>query len=112
RIERRGIRIDTAVLAKQGKELDAELAKIQSDLAEESDGPVNLDSPMQLQKLLFEDWGLAPTRKIKTGYSTDAKALEELANFDPRVKYIQQYRQLSKLKNTYIDALPKLVREE
>ena len=113
RIERRGIRIDTAVLAKQGKELDAKLEKIQSDLAKEADGPVNLDSPLQLQKLLFEDWGLPPTRKIKTGYSTDAKALEELAKkFDPRVNYILEYRQLSKLKNTYIDALPKLVRED
>jgi DNA polymerase-1 len=111
-IERRGIRIDTEVLRTQGAELDAELRRIQEGLAEESDEAVNLDSPLQLQRLLFEDWGLPPTRKIKTGYSTDAKALEQLAVLDPRVKYIQQYRQVSKLKNTYVDALPRLVRED
>ncbi len=111
RIERRGIRIDTDVLGAQGKELETKLAEIQGNLAEESDAPVNLDSPLQLQKLLFEDWGLPPSRKIKTGYSTDASALEKLSQLDPRVKYIQQYRQLSKLKNTYVDALPRLVRE-
>lgn len=111
RIERRGILLDLDVLRAQGEELDTELKHIQTSLAEESDEAVNLDSPLQLQKLLFEDWGLPPSRKIKTGFSTDANALEQLAVLDPRVKYIQQYRQLSKLKNTYVDALPRLVRE-
>jgi len=112
RIERRGIRIDVDALLAQGRELDEDLGRIVASLAEESSEAVNLDSPLQLQKLLFEDWGLPPTRKIKTGYSTDANALEQLSVLDPRVKYIQQYRQLSKLKNTYVDALPRLVRED
>ncbi len=111
RIESRGILIDVDVLRAQGEELEVELASIQKSLAEESSDSVNLDSPLQLQRLLFEEWGLPTTRKIKTGYSTDANALEQLAVLDPRVAYIQQYRQLSKLKNTYVDALPRLVRE-
>ena len=111
-IEARGVMIDVGVLQAQSEELAASLHEIQSALAEDASEAVNLDSPLQLQRLLFEDWGLPPTRKIKTGYSTDANALEQLSMLDPRVKYIQQYRSLSKLKNTYVDALPRLVREE
>ncbi len=111
RIERRGVRLDVGVLEAQSAELATELAEIQRGIADAAGDTINLDSPLQLQKLLFEDWGLPPSRKIKTGYSTDATALEQLAILDPRVKLIQQYRSLSKLKNTYLDALPKLVRE-
>lgn len=110
RIERRGIMLDSAVLAEQSEELGKTVTEIQEKLAEEAGYAINLDSPLQLQKLLFEDWELPPTRKIKTGYSTDATALEQLALYDRRVKLILEYRSVSKLKNTYLDALPRLVR--
>lgn len=110
RIERRGIMLDSAVLAQQSEELGKTVTQIQEKLAEEAGYAINLDSPLQLQKLLFEDWELPPTRKIKTGYSTDATALEQLALYDRRVKLILEYRSVSKLKNTYLDALPRLVR--
>lgn len=74
--------------------------------------PINLDSPIQLRKLLFEERGLPPTRRTKTGFTTDAKALEELALLDPIVGEILEYRRVVKLKNTYLDALPRLVRPD
>src|SRR5690606_41804883 len=58
---------------------------------------------------LFEERGLPPTRKTKTGLSTDAKALEELSLLDPVVALILEHRSVTKLKNTYVDALPRLV---
>lgn len=110
KIERRGIQLDNASLRQQGEQLAVEIDAVVAKIVGEAGSAINLDSPLQLQKLLFEDWGLEPTRKIKSGYSTDAAALEKLSDFDPRVKMIMEYRSLSKLKNTYLDALPKLVR--
>ena len=112
RIERRGICLDVSVLDALSEELEHSIAKIQGRVRDEVGHEVNLDSPLQLQKLLFEDRGLPPTRKTKTGYSTDARALEELSVLDPIVRDILEYRQVVKLKNTYVDALPRLVREE
>ena len=109
KIEERGIRIDTAVLAAQGKVLGAEIDKLRADVEAEAGHPLNIDSPLQLQKFLFEERGLEATRKTKTGYSTDAAALEELAQLDPIVGPILEYRTLTKLKGTYIDTLPAAV---
>lgn len=111
-LERRGIALDQAVLARQGDELAAQISTIAAKVHEDVGYPVNLDSPLQLQKLLFEERGLPPTRKTKTGFSTDAKALEELSLLDPIVRHILEYRSLTKLKNTYLDALPRLVSPE
>jgi DNA polymerase-1 len=112
RIERRGIEVDVEELHRQSEELGVTLRVTIAGIQEAAGHAINIDSPQQLQKLLFEEWGLPPTRKIKTGYTTDANALEQLALFDPRVKLILEYRTLSKLKNTYLDALPRLVRPQ
>src|SRR5690606_33148156 len=108
-LERRGITLDVEVLARQSEELGLQIADIQRRVYDEVGHEVNLDSPLQLQKLLFEERGLPPTRKTKTGFSTDAKALEELSLLDPVVALILEHRSVTKLKNTYVDALPRLV---
>ena len=105
-IEERGIAIDTTVLAAQGKAIGADIDKLRADIEAEAGHPINVDSPLQLQKFLFEERGLEATRKTKTGYSTDASVLEELAQLDPIVGPILEYRTLTKLKGTYIDTLP------
>lgn len=108
-LERRGIMVDAAVLRAQGADLGAQIVAIEDQVEKEVGHRVNLGSPQQLQKLLYEDRGLAPTRKTKTGYSTDAKALEDLAMQDPIVQHILDYRTLTKLKGTYLDTLPGLL---
>ncbi|MCA9714721.1 MAG: DNA polymerase I [Myxococcales bacterium] len=109
RIERRGIAVDTAVLKRQGDEL----AVLIKDLKQQIDGhagyAINPDSPKQLQKLLFEDLGLEAGKKTKTGYSTDAATLEQLAVYHPVVNLILEFRSLIKLKGTYLDTLPRMV---
>ena len=108
-MERRGILLDADALRRQSEELGAEIDRIRARVAAEAGYEVNLDSPIQLRKLLFEERGLPPTRKTKTGYTTDARALEELSALDPIVGMILEYRALSKLKSTYLDTLPRLV---
>ncbi|MDO4550831.1 MAG: DNA polymerase I [Planctomycetia bacterium] len=75
---------------------------------------LNLNSPVQLQKILFEKLGLPALRKTKTGISTDAQTLEELAamNLNPFPEKLLEYRQVTKLMNTYVDALPSLIDEK
>ena len=106
KIEERGIRVDPAVLAAQSKALGAEIDKLRAEIEAEAGHPINPDSPLQLQKFLFEERGLEATRKTKTGFSTDAAVLEELAALDPIVGPILEYRTLTKLKGTYLDTLP------
>lgn len=111
-IERRGIAVDVDVLHRQSEELGVTIESIRERVCEEAGYDVNLDSPIQLRKFLFDERGLPPTRKTKTGFSTDARALEELSLLDPVVKDILEYRSVTKLKGTYLDALPKLVRPD
>jgi hypothetical protein len=108
-IEERGVAIDIGVLAAQGKAIGAEIDKLRAEIEAEAGHPLNPDSPIQLQKFLFEERGLEATKKTKTGYSTDAAVLEELAQLDPIVGPILEYRTLTKLKGTYIDTLPAAV---
>jgi len=109
RMEPRGIALDAAVLRRQSEELAIQIAAIQASVDQQAGHEVYIDSPQQLQKLLFDERGLPATRKTKTGYTTDAKALEELALLDPIVVDILAYRSLTKLKGTYLDTLPGLV---
>ncbi|MBL8974796.1 MAG: DNA polymerase I [Myxococcales bacterium] len=108
-IEERGVAVDIGVLAAQGKAIGAEIDKLRAEIEAEAGHPLNPDSPLQLQKFLFEERGLEATKKTKTGYSTDAAVLEELAQLDPIVGPILEYRTLTKLKGTYIDTLPAAV---
>jgi DNA polymerase-1 len=100
-----GIKIEPKVLEDYGTELTKELAIIQNKIFTTVGHEFNINSPLQLQKVLFEERKLKPGKKTKTGYSTDVAVLEELAREDPVPQLILRYRSLSKLKNTYVDTL-------
>ncbi|MEA5572204.1 DNA polymerase I [Calothrix sp. UHCC 0171] len=111
-----GIRIDTAYLKELSQILETDLAKYEQQVYEIADEKFNLGSPKKLSQILFEKLGLSTkySRKIQTGYSTDAGTLERLGEVDKTgiIDAITEYRTLSKLKSTYVDALPKLVRPD
>ena len=109
-MESHGICLDTYRLAEINRKVADQLAEI-TDAAHELAGEeFNLASPQQLAVILFEKLGLpTPQRKGKTGYSTDARVLAGIRDTHPLVSRIEQYRELSKLKGTYLDALPELV---
>ena len=100
-----GIKIEPKVLTDYGKELSAELDQIQDETWETVGHEFNLASTKQLQEVLFVERKLTPGKKTKTGYSTDAAALEELAVQDPVPALILRHRVLAKLKSTYVDTL-------
>lgn len=104
-----GIRIDPDILHKMSQHLAKELDALADEIYEDAGERFNLDSPKQLQRILFDKWNLHPISRTKTGFSTNAAVLEELAVLDPRAAKIIHYRQLTKLKSTYLDALPKLI---
>ncbi|MCL2883010.1 MAG: DNA polymerase I [Coriobacteriia bacterium] len=108
-MERSGVRIDTAVLAEQARALGAEIEGLKAAAIQAAGQDFNLDSPKQLGAILFEGLKLPPLKKKKTGYSTDASVLEELRAMHPLPGLMLEYRELAKLKSTYLDALPRLV---
>ncbi|MSP61640.1 MAG: DNA polymerase I [Myxococcales bacterium] len=108
-IERHGVRLDAAWLLRLSRETEQRLIAIQEEVQAQAGYEVNLASPKQLQELLFDRLKLTPTKKTKTGFSVDAEVLEELAGENPIAAKIHEHRSLSKLKGTYIDALPHLV---
>ncbi|MBF0558704.1 MAG: DNA polymerase I, partial [Nitrospirae bacterium] len=108
-MEEAGVKIDSKRAGELSQELDSELETLQSNIYALAGGAFNINSPRQLAKVLFEDLGLKPTRKTKTGYSTGMDVLEELANSHELPGKILNYRTLYKLKTTYTDSLPKMV---
>ena len=108
-IECRGIQLDTDRLREIGGEVGTQLAALETEIHALAGLPFNIDSPKQLADVLFGKLSLPIVRKTKTGPSTDADTLEELAALHPVPAKIVDYRVLSKLKGTYIDALPALV---
>ncbi len=112
RMELAGVRIDEPKLAELGKRLEQELEASTSRIYALAGGEFNIGSPKQLQHVLFEKLALPPTKKTKTGFSTDESVLEELALAHELPREILAYRQLAKLKSTYVDALPTFVHPE
>ena len=108
-MERVGIRVDRERLGQLAKELDTQLDTLLRDVHQLAGETVNPNSPKQLATVLFEKLKLPPVKRTKTGYSTDVDVLEELALGHPLPGKILEYRQLSKLKGTYADALPLLI---
>jgi DNA polymerase-1 len=104
-MERTGIRIESAALRSYGNELGADIERIQAESWQLVGHKFNLASPKQLQQTLFEERGLKPGKKTKTGYSTDVAVLAELARQDRVPELILRHRALSKLKSTYVDVL-------
>ena len=111
-IERNGFMLDVEGLHALSKELERELDRIMASIAGLAGGEFNINSPKQLATVLFEKLGLKPLRKTKTGYSTDEDTLTQLATQHDLPAQILNYRSLSKLKSTYVDALPELVNPE
>ena len=109
RMERNGILVDTQVLARQGIELRKELEIIEADLMEMAGEPFNPSSPKQVAQILFDKLGLPVIERTKTGPSTSARVLAELAVHHPLPGKLIAYRELKKLLTTYIDQLPKAV---
>ena len=111
-MELEGVCIDTAYLEAMGAELSIRIEELAQKLYEAAGEEFNLNSSKQLGVILFEKLGLPVIKKTKTGYSTDAEVLDTLAEEYEFVKDILAYRQLSKLKSTYIEGILKLVRPE
>lgn len=108
-IEHNGIAIDTQALRTIADYITQQSAQLRQDIYRETGEEFNVDSPKQLAEILFEKMGIPPVKKTKTGYSTDVSVLEVLAENHPVASLILEYRQLTKLQSTYVEALPKLV---
>ncbi len=109
-IEETGIKVDIDYLAKLSKEMGEKLLMLTAKIYELAGGEFNINSTQQLSHILFEKLNLPTKGKTakKTGYSTDVKVLEELAKIHDLPKLLLDYRQFTKLKSTYVDAIPKL----
>ena len=108
-MELEGIGLDVGELNAYSMEMDSEIDRLTKEIYALHGREFNIASPLQLQTVLFEERGLTPIKKTKTGYSTDFSVLSILAAADPIAEKILQYRTLSKLKSTYVDVLPLLI---
>ena len=108
KMEQTGITLDEGILGEMGQDFDASIRRLTEEIFALAGEEINLNSPKQLGVLLFEKLGLAKGKKTKTGYSTGAEVLEALAPEHEIVAKILDYRQLVKLKSTYIDGLSTL----
>lgn len=111
-MEKAGIATDTKCWEEVHADMKSREEALISKIYEEAGEEFNINSPKQLGHILFEKMGLPAGKKTKTGYSTAADVLEELAEQYPFVKNILEYRSLSKLISTYLEALPLLIRKE
>ena len=113
-MEATGIRIDTAYLSELSVEMAASLERLETEARAAAGVDFNLASPKQLGELLFDTLGLdrRKSRRTKTGWSTDAAVLEKLEDDHPVVPLVLEHRTLSKLRSTYVEALPALMEPE
>src|SRR5215213_9033169 len=109
-IENIGMPIDARTLEEVGEEIGARVEELEQRIYEDAGLQFNIGSPKQLGEVLFERLSLPPIRKTKTGYSTDARVLQQLAIENPIAGRIIEYRELTKLRGTYIEGLLKLIR--
>jgi DNA polymerase-1 len=111
KMEHYGIKLDTSVLKKMSKELGDKYDALEKEMYKLAGQEFNIGSPAQLSEILFTTLGLPTTgiKKGKTGYSTGQKELDKLRGQHPIIELIEQTRELSKLKNTYVDTLPEQI---
>jgi DNA polymerase-1 len=109
-----GVRVDPRVLRSMSREFELELNELEKRIHELAGGPFNINSPQQLGSVLFHKLGLPATKKTRVtrGFSTSLEILEELAALHPLARLVLDYRQKTKLKSTYADALPELIDPE
>ena len=108
-MEFRGVRIDGALLAALSRDYAVRLAALEAEIHALAGHAFSIASPLQVRAVLFEELGLPVGKRTKTGPSTDAEVLEELAPLHPLPAKLLEHRKYSKLKSTYVDALPMLV---
>lgn len=108
-MEKWGIKVDKEYLKQLSDEFCERIKKLEEEIYELAGTRFNLNSPKQLSEVLFERLKLPSGKKGKTGYSTSSSVLQNLINAHPIVRKILQYRELYKLKSTYVDAIPNLV---
>ena len=108
-----GMKVDEAILQEISEELEAEIKALEQRIFAEAGETFNINSPRQLAHVLFDRLGLKPIKKTKTGqYSTNEQVLQELATQHPLPGLVLDWRRLTKLKSTYVDALPRLIHPE
>lgn len=112
-METRGVALDLEVLADLSKTMTARLAELETEIHQAAGRPFNINSTKQLGEVLFDEMGLRVVKRTRTTRSTDAEVLEALASESelPLPRLVLEHRELSKLKGTYVDALPALVSE-
>ncbi len=109
RIEDQGMQLDASLLKEMSGLLRGELDELRKEIYLDAGHEFNIDSPKQLGDVLFGELGLPAARKTKTGYSTAKNILDDLRDAHPIIDRVLEYRELAKLRSTYIDALPSLV---
>jgi DNA polymerase-1 len=108
-LELTGVLVDVDRLAVLSRQMHHELERLEKEAHRIAGKPFNVNSPRQLETLLFDELGLKPLKRTKTSRSTDAATLEALAEEHELCRVILEHRQIAKLKGTYVDALPLLV---
>jgi DNA polymerase I len=111
-MERNGVALDTDLLRGMSLELGGEMLKLEAEIYGSVGHKFNINSPRQLGEVLFGELRLPQSRRTKTGYSTEASVLQALRGVHPIIELVLEYRQLAKLKSTYVDALPALIDPE
>ncbi len=108
-MEREGLKLDAERLAEVGAGFGERIAALEKEIHELAGEDFTIGSPQQVGRVLFEELGLSRKRRGKTGFSTDARVLAQIRDEHPIVEKIESWRELSKLKSTYLDSLPELI---
>ena len=111
-MERTGAALDTDTLAQIAQSTQEKLDKLKKEIIDLAGEEFNIDSPKQLSHILFEVLGLKPIKKTQRGYSTNAQVLKELAKVHELPSLVLHYREFAKIKSTYIDALPRMRKDD
>ncbi len=111
-MEREGLKLDAERLAEVGAGFGERIATLEREIFELAEEEFTIGSPQQVGRVLFEKLELTRKRRGKTGYSTDARVLAQIRDENPIVEKIEHWRELTKLKNTYLDSLPELIDPE
>ncbi len=111
-MEREGLKLDAERLAEVGAGFGERIATLEKEIFELAEEEFTIGSPQQVGRVLFEKLGLTRKRRGKTGFSTDARVLAQIRDEHPIVEKIESWRELTKLKNTYLDSLPDLIDPE
>jgi len=105
RMEHTGVGVDVAELTALRNRFNDEVVRLRDQIYEDAGHEFNVNSTLQMRQVLFEELGLSPTKKTKTGFSTDASSLEKLVGQHPIIEHLLSYREVEKLRSTYGDGL-------